>query len=74
MLLRSRKLNLVPIFSLILLEFIKVDQAKQSLVEKKNENELVIQEFNTLEEGASIFKLVGPILAKQDLAEAKTNV
>ena len=35
---------------------------------------MVLQEFNTLEEGASIYKLVGPILAKQDLHEAKSNV
>lgn len=27
-----------------------------------------------LEEGASVYKLVGPVLAKQDLTEAKSNV
>ncbi|CAI2384391.1 unnamed protein product [Moneuplotes crassus] len=49
-------------------------QAKQALGEKKHENELVKQEFELLEEGAVIYKLVGPILSKQDTAEAKNNV
>lgn len=35
---------------------------------------MVLSEFNILETDASVYKLVGPILAKQDLAEAKTNV
>lgn len=35
---------------------------------------MVLSEFNLLETDASVYKLVGPILAKQDLAEAKTNV
>jgi chaperonin cofactor prefoldin len=34
------------------------------LIEKKNENEMVLAEFNMLGGGASIYKLVGPVLAK----------
>lgn len=51
-------------------------QGKRSLTEKKSENEMVLQEFNLVKEGegAQIYKLVGPILAAQDLSEAKTNV
>ena len=45
-------------------EFTKVAGAKQSLAEKKNENEMVLNEFNLLEPNASIYKLVGPVLAK----------
>ncbi len=51
-----------------------VMKAKQQLAEKKHENELVQTEFKLLEEDAIIYKLVGPILAKQETGEAKSNV
>ena len=36
---------------------------------------MVLQELNLAdEENATVYKLVGPILAKQDFMEAKTNV
>tara|TARA_B110000285_G_C14795891_1_gene455191 strand:+ start:302 stop:520 length:219 start_codon:yes stop_codon:yes gene_type:complete len=37
---------------------------------------MVSQELNILNEGENftIYKMIGPILAKQDLAEAKNNV
>lgn len=56
------------------IEYTKVFGARQSLIEKKNENEMVLSEFNLLTGDAAVYKLVGPILAKQDLTEAKTNV
>ena len=52
-------------------EMQKLMQAKQSLAEKKHENELVQSEFKLMDESAVIYKLVGPILAKQDVGEAK---
>jgi len=56
-------------------EYTKVVAGKRSLVEKKSENEMVLQELNLVKDDAAIiYKLVGPILAKQDLGEAKTNV
>jgi prefoldin beta subunit len=55
-------------------EYTKVFRAKQQLVEKKSENEMVLQEFNLMSGDASVYKLVGPVLAKQDSNEAKTNV
>jgi prefoldin beta subunit len=55
-------------------EYTKVYAAKQSLVEKKSENEMVLAEFNLMSADASVYKLVGPVLAKQDVAESKTNV
>eukprot|EP00345_Euplotes_harpa_P016989 CAMPEP_0168343350 /NCGR_PEP_ID=MMETSP0213-20121227/16026_1 /TAXON_ID=151035 /ORGANISM="Euplotes harpa, Strain FSP1.4" /LENGTH=140 /DNA_ID=CAMNT_0008350599 /DNA_START=18 /DNA_END=440 /DNA_ORIENTATION=+ len=58
----------------IQIEMQKLMQAKQALAEKKHENELVQSEFNLMDETAVVFKLVGPILAKQDVAEAKSNV
>lgn len=44
------------------------------MVEKKSENELVLQEFKLMSDDASVYKLVGPVLAKQDVAESRTNV
>jgi len=44
------------------------------MAEKKNENDMVLQEFKMLGETANVYKLVGPILAKQDLDECKSNV
>ncbi|KAI9121631.1 hypothetical protein K1719_008664 [Acacia pycnantha] len=55
------------------------DIAKNHQVRKKytiqlGENELVLKELDLLEEGANIYKLIGPVLVKQDLAEANANV
>ena len=35
---------------------------------------MVMTEFKMLDDDSNVYKLVGPILAKQDLAEAKENV
>ena len=56
------------------LEYRKVVQGKQVMAEKKNENDMVLQEFKMLDDGANVYKLVGPILAKQDLSECVQNV
>ena len=40
-------------------------QGKRSLIEKKSENEMVMQELNIIsEDSATVYKLVGPVLAK----------
>lgn len=49
-------------------------QSKQKMTEKKNENEMVMSEFNLLEEDANVFKLVGPVMAKQSLFDCKDMV
>ena len=41
---------------------------------QKNETRMVSDELNLLEEDAKVFKLVGPVLTKVDLDEAKANV
>jgi hypothetical protein len=41
-----------------------VYKAKQSLVEKKSENEMVLAEFKIMSDTANVYKLVGPVLAK----------
>nr|XP_027108229.1 prefoldin subunit 6-like isoform X2 [Coffea arabica] len=55
------------------------DIAKNHQVRKKytiqlGENELVLKELELLNEDANVFKLIGPVLVKQDLAEARANV
>nr|ACO11283.1 Probable prefoldin subunit 6 [Caligus rogercresseyi] len=47
---------------------------QQTLDSQLNENKLVKEELGILEEGAVVYKLVGPTLLKQDLNESKTNV
>ncbi|EOY27715.1 Prefoldin 6 isoform 2 [Theobroma cacao] len=55
------------------------DIAKNHQVKKKytiqlGENELVLKELDLLNEDANVYKLIGPVLVKQDLAEANANV
>ncbi len=38
------------------------------------ENELVLKELQLLEDDADVFKLIGPLLVKQELIEVKSNV
>ena len=47
-------------------EYQKVMKGKQSMFEKKQENEMVMSELSILNEGENftVYKLVGPILAK----------
>ncbi|KAH9053116.1 prefoldin subunit 6 [Lactarius vividus] len=49
-------------------------EARQRLDAQLSENELVKKEFSTLTPNNIVFKLVGPVLVKQDQAEAKSNV
>lgn len=41
---------------------------------QKNENEMVKAELDQLEDDATLYKLVGPVMIKQDLDDAKSNV
>ncbi|KAL9268743.1 Prefoldin subunit 6-like protein [Drosera capensis] len=55
------------------------DIGKNHEVRKKytvqlGENELVLKELELLKEDANVYKLIGPVLVKQDLAEANANV
>ncbi|KAJ7968931.1 Prefoldin subunit 6 [Quillaja saponaria] len=58
---------------------VQKDIAKNHQVRKKytiqlGENELVLKELDLLKEDANVYKLIGPVLVKQDLAEANANV
>ncbi|KDR85319.1 hypothetical protein GALMADRAFT_234123 [Galerina marginata CBS 339.88] len=52
----------------------KVIDARQRLEAQLSENELVKKEFTALTPENTVFKLIGPVLVKQDQAEAKNNV
>ena len=55
-------------------EYRKLIINKQKMSEKKSENEMVMAEFKMLDDDAVIFKMVGPVLAKQSLFECKDLV
>ncbi|XP_057313792.1 prefoldin subunit 6-like [Hydractinia symbiolongicarpus] len=52
----------------------KMVTGRQQLDAQYNENKIVKDELDVLEAGANVYKLTGPVLVKQDLAEAKLNV
>lgn len=52
----------------------KNHQVRRQYTIQHGENEMVQKELELLEEDANVFKLIGPVLVKQDLAEAKANV
>ncbi|RHY95105.1 hypothetical protein DYB37_011252 [Aphanomyces astaci] len=47
---------------------------RQLYAQQQNENSMVKQELDLLADGSKVFKLIGPVLLKQDTSEAKTNV
>ncbi|KAJ1690952.1 hypothetical protein LUZ63_015107 [Rhynchospora breviuscula] len=52
----------------------KNHQVRKQYTIQMGENELVLKELELLKEDANVYKLIGPVLVKQDLAEAKANV
>ncbi|WRX25872.1 Prefoldin beta-like - like 5 [Theobroma cacao] len=52
----------------------KNHQVKKKYTIQLGENELVLKELDLLNEDANVYKLIGPVLVKQDLAEANANV
>ncbi|AAG12866.1 hydrophilic protein, putative; 29542-30030 [Arabidopsis thaliana] len=52
----------------------KNHQLRKKYTIQLGENELVLKELDLLEEDANVYKLIGPVLVKQDLAEANANV
>ncbi|KAG0223948.1 hypothetical protein BGW42_005437 [Actinomortierella wolfii] len=55
-------------------EFAKAVESRQKLDSQLQENKLVQEEFAQLKDDANIYKLIGPVLVKQDKSEARTNV
>ncbi|KAL3685357.1 hypothetical protein R1sor_003379 [Riccia sorocarpa] len=52
----------------------KNHQVRRQYTIQHGENEMVQKELELLNDDANVFKLIGPVLVKQDLVEAKTNV
>ncbi|KAI8137128.1 Prefoldin [Fennellomyces sp. T-0311] len=49
-------------------------EARQRLDSQQQENQVVSKEFEHLEDDANVYKLIGPVLVKQEKGEAVTNV
>ena len=52
-------------------EYSKTLADRQTLDSQLNENKQVKEELDIAVDGANVFKLIGPVLIKQDLEEAK---
>lgn len=70
-----------PQFEQLLMELSKAQTemselatARTKLETQFQENKVVLEEFEKLDSGSTIYKLVGPALMRQDYAEAKMNV
>ncbi|CAG9579864.1 unnamed protein product [Danaus chrysippus] len=55
-------------------EYHKAVALKQQLDSQLNENKAVKEELALLKKDSEVFKLIGPVLVKQDLEEARQNV
>ncbi|KAJ8718956.1 hypothetical protein PYW07_016512 [Mythimna separata] len=55
-------------------EYRKAVAQKQQLDSQLNENKAVKEELVLLKKDAEVYKLIGPVLVKQDLEEATQNV
>ena len=47
---------------------------RQTLMQQQSENEMVKQELALLEDSAQVYKLVGPVLMKNETDDAKQTV
>eukprot|EP00923_Selenidium_pygospionis_P014536 GHVN01025077.1.p2 GENE.GHVN01025077.1~~GHVN01025077.1.p2 ORF type:complete len:117 (-),score=21.59 GHVN01025077.1:133-483(-) len=55
-------------------KFEENSNTEQQLRTQLHENETVEKEFDNLEADATVYKLVGPVLVREDLPDAKENV
>eukprot|EP00547_Thalassionema_nitzschioides_P007784 CAMPEP_0194223440 /NCGR_PEP_ID=MMETSP0156-20130528/35164_1 /TAXON_ID=33649 /ORGANISM="Thalassionema nitzschioides, Strain L26-B" /LENGTH=129 /DNA_ID=CAMNT_0038954597 /DNA_START=171 /DNA_END=560 /DNA_ORIENTATION=- len=55
-------------------EIVQKRTALQQLMAQQNENEMVQQELQLLKEDSNVYKMVGPVLLKNELEEAKLTV
>ncbi len=55
-------------------EMAEKHQMLQQLLAQQNENEMVQQELLLLKDGDQVYKMVGPVLLKNDLDDAKLTV
>ncbi|KAJ2485088.1 Prefoldin subunit 6 [Coemansia sp. RSA 2052] len=55
-------------------EYATLVASRQKLDSQLQENSLVSDEFKLLDDGARVYKMVGPVLVPQEKAEAAANV
>ena len=55
-------------------EIQKMSVDRQTLMQQQSENEMVKQELALLEDNAQVYKLVGPVLMKNETDDAKQTV
>ncbi|XP_022189360.1 prefoldin subunit 6 [Nilaparvata lugens] len=55
-------------------EYVRLVMQRQQLDAQMNENTAVKKELDLMKDDADVFKLIGPVLIKQELDEAKQNV
>ncbi|BFZ05746.1 hypothetical protein BsWGS_08785 [Bradybaena similaris] len=72
--LQKRLQNELEKFQTVQKDIAKHISLRQQLDSQLSENTLVKEELDRLEDGAAVFKMVGPALIKQELIEARQNV
>ncbi|KAJ3029894.1 UNVERIFIED_CONTAM: Prefoldin subunit 6 [Siphonaria sp. JEL0065] len=55
-------------------EYSKAVSSRSTLEAQLKENEMVKKEFDNIKDDATVYKLIGPVLVKQDRPEAAANV
>jgi prefoldin beta subunit len=55
-------------------EIQKMSGDRQTLMQQQSENEMVKQELALLDDNAQVYKLVGPVLMKNETEDAKQTV
>lgn len=64
----------LEVFNGVQKEYQKAVSLKHQLDSQLNENKAVKEELALLKKDSEVFKLIGPVLVKQDLEEARQNV
>ncbi|KAI9189650.1 Prefoldin subunit 6 [Blastocladiella emersonii ATCC 22665] len=64
----------IAAFNALQKDYSTVVSSRQTLESQLKENELVQKEFELLDDEATVYKLIGPVLVKQEQPEAKANV
>ncbi|CAK1543955.1 unnamed protein product [Leptosia nina] len=64
----------LDVFNSLQKEYHKAVAQKQQLDGQLNENKAVKEELMLLKKDSEVYKLIGPVLVKQDLEDARQNV
>jgi prefoldin beta subunit len=51
-----------------------MEQTRQTLVSQQSENEMVLQELKLCDDSSVVYKMVGPVLMKNKLEEARKTI